>query len=236
MIPKIFHQSSKRFTWEETRFAKKAQELMPEWRYHAWTDEDNLALVEKKFPSDVEEYVRLPHGGSKVDIARYLYMYEYGGIYFDTDFRFFRPINDDLLSHLCILGIEVDDAPDVGGGPKLGNAFIGSQPGLALWPEFVESIFTRFRKGQIDSDAAYLSGPHALTAFLRNHKHYENIVTKLPRNVVYPPLTKFNLTGIRAPETIGVHLCWSTWRDRSLPIKIRNRTRRLLSGAFISNI
>jgi hypothetical protein len=228
MIPKIFHQSSKYFTWAERRLARKAQALMPEWTYHAWTDEDNLALVEKIFPGNVQDYVRFPHGGSKVDIARYLYMYQYGGIYFDTDFRFFRAINEDLLSHQCILGVENEDDPNVGGGPKLGNSFIGSTPGLALWTELVDSIFTRFRKGGIHPDAVFLSGPHTLTAFLRSHKQYENAVTTLPRNILYPPLIKFNLTGVRDPETIGVHLCWSTWRDRSLPVKVRNGTRRVL--------
>ena len=228
MIPKIFHQSSKYFTWAERRLARRAQALMPEWTYHAWTDEDNLALVEKIFPGNVKDYVRFPHGGSKVDIARYLYMYEYGGIYFDTDFRFFRAINEDLLSHQCILGVENEDDPNVGGGPKLGNSFIGSTPGLALWTELVDSIFTRFRKGGIHPDAVFLSGPHTLTAFLRSHKQYENTVTTLPRNMLYPPLIKFNLTGVRDPETIGVHLCWSTWRDRSLPVKVRNGTRRVL--------
>ena len=228
MIPKIFHQSSKYFTWAERRLARRAQALMPEWTYHAWTDEDNLALVEKIYPSNVKDYVRFPHGGSKVDIARYLYMYEYGGIYFDTDFRFFRAINEDLLSHQCILGVENEDDPNVGGGPKLGNSFIGSTPGLALWTELVDSIFTRFRKGGIHPDAVFLSGPHTLTAFLRSHKQYENTVTTLPRNMLYPPLIKFNLTGVRDPETIGVHLCWSTWRDRSLPVKVRNGTRRVL--------
>ena len=118
MIPKIFHQSSKYFTWAERRLAKRAQTFMPEWTYHAWTDEDNLALVEKIFPGNVKDYVRLPHGGSKVDIARYLYMYQYGGIYFDTDFRFFRAINEDLLSSHCILGVEQQYDPYVSGGPN----------------------------------------------------------------------------------------------------------------------
>jgi hypothetical protein len=230
MIPKIFHQSSKYFTWEERRLAKRAQALMPEWEYRLWSDEDNLALIAQICPSGVKEYMKFPYDGAKVDIARYLYMYQYGGIYFDTDFRFFRAINEDLLSHLCILGVEEEHAPELGGGPKLGNAFIGSQRGLALWTELVDSIFTRFRKGEHCNDGWYLSGPGALTAFLRSHKQHENVVTILPRNVLYPPLTKFNLTGIRGPETIGVHLCWSTWRDRSLPVKVRNRTRRILCG------
>jgi hypothetical protein len=122
--------------------------------------------------------------------------------------------------------------PELGGGPKLGNAFIGSQPGFALWAELVDSIFMRFQKNDAYPYAWHLSGPFALTAFLRNHTQYGRIVTVLPRKVLYPKLTKFNLTGARDPETIGVHLCWSSWRDMSLAHKVKNRTRRILSAAL----
>jgi hypothetical protein len=232
MIPKILHQSSKDFTWEERRLAKKAQALMPDWQYRLWTDEDNLVLVEQICPGDVKEYMKLPNGGARVDIARYLYMYKYGGIYFDTDFRFCKPMNDDLLSHMCILGVEEEDAPELGGGPKLGNAFIGSQPGLAMWTELVDSIFSRFRKGEHCNDGWYLSGPYALNTFLRNHKQHGAIVTILPRNVLYPQRTTFYLTGARGPETIGIHLIWGSWRDMSLPHRVKNRARRILSAAL----
>jgi mannosyltransferase OCH1-like enzyme len=236
MIPKILHQCkaapNKHFSWEERRLAKKAQELMPEWNYCSWMDEDNIALVEQICPRGINEYLRFPNGAIKADVARYLYMYRYGGIYFDTDFLFFQPIRDDLLSHLCILGVEDENMPELGGGPKLGNAFIGSQPGLALWTELVDSIFMCFRKGEIYPYAWQLSGPYALTAFLRNHNRYAGIVTILPRNVLYPKLKNLNLTGARDPDTIGVHLMWGSWRDMSLPHMVKNRTRRILSAAL----
>jgi len=232
MIPKILHQSSKYFTWEERKLAGKARALMPEWEYRLWMDEDNLALVEQLRPADVEEYLKFPNGAARLDIARYLYMYQYGGIYFDTDFRFCQPVNEDLLSNQCILGIEEEDAPELGGGPKFGNAFIASQRGLALWTELVDSIFTRFRKGEHCDDGWYLSGPYALNTFLRNHKRYGEIVTKLPRNVLYPRRTKFYLTATRSPETIGVHLMWGSWRHMSPVHRVKNRTRRILSAVL----
>jgi mannosyltransferase OCH1-like enzyme len=231
MIPKIFHQSSKYFTWSERRLARRAQVFMPDWEYRLWADEDNLALVKEIYPRYVSEYVSFPNGAIRADIARYLYMYQYGGIYFDTDFYFLRPIGDDLLSHVCILGIEDEDMPELGGGPKLGNAFIGSQPGLSLWTELVSNIFLRFRKGET-SYAWQLSGPYALTAFLRDHSEYRERVTILPRNVAYPRGTKLYLPGTRDRETIGVHLMWGSWRDMSLLRKVKNRTRRLLAAAL----
>jgi hypothetical protein len=158
-------------------------------------------------------------------------MYQYGGVYFDTDFCFFKPICEDLLLSLCILGIEDEEMPELGGGPKLGNAFIGSQPGLSLWTELVDNIFWRFRNGKIRY-AWQLSGPYALTEFLRNHYQYRQNVTILPRNVLYPKRTRFYLRGVRDSETIGVHLMWGSWRDMSLLHKVKNRTRRILSAAL----
>ena len=236
MIPKILHQCKasphKYYTWEERRLAKVAQALMPEWKYNAWMDEDNIALVSQIFPRYVQNYLDFPNGGSKTDVARYLYMYQYGGIYFDTDYRFFKSINKTLLSSCCILAVELEDFRAFPGleYPLLGNAFIGSRPGLALWTELVDSIFTRFRKGDIPPDAVHWSGPLALTEFLRMRKQYEQLVTILPSKVVYPRRIRFNLTGARNGDTIGVHLCWSSWRNMSLPHKVKNRTRRILSA------
>src|SRR5215469_7366099 len=232
MIPKILHQSSKYFTWEERRLAARAKALMPEWKYHFWSDKDNLTLVEQLRPCNVEEYLKLPTGASRIDVTRYLYMYQYGGVYFDTDFRFRKPISEDLLSHECVLGVEEEHAPELDGGRKIGNAFIGSRPGLALWTDLVDSIFARFRKGKRLDDTIFLSGPYALTTFLRNHKQYERIVTFLPPHVLYPTRTKFYLTAARNPETIGVHLMWGSWRPMSLPHKFKNRVRRILSGGL----
>jgi mannosyltransferase OCH1-like enzyme len=121
--------------------------LLPEWRYHAWTEEDNVALVKHLFPNWVNEYINIPSGGNKTDTARYLYMHKYGGFYFDADFRFLA-ITEDLMSHRCILGIEDENMPELGGGPKLGNAFIGSEPGFTLWTELVDSIFARSKQAR----------------------------------------------------------------------------------------
>lgn len=202
--------------------------MMPEWGYRLWDDQANLTLMEKLFPHHVSHYLNFPAPVIRVDVARCLYMYEHGGLYFDTDYRFFQPVADDLLSHSCILGIEEDDNASVGGGPKLGNAFIASEPGLPLWPAFVDSIFARFRNGE--KDVVHLSGPHALTKFLKANNDYTRMVKILPRNVVYPEFTRMKLSAKRDAETIGVHFCWGSWRNKPLPQRVKNRARRILSA------
>ena len=201
---------------------------MPEWEYRVWDDQENLSLIENLFPKYVSDYLKFPAPVIRVDVARCLYMYKHGGLYFDTDYRFFQPIGDGLLSHSCILAIEEDDNASVGGGPKLGNAFIASEPGLPLWPAFVDSIFMNYRNGE--KEVVHLSGPHALTKFLKANKNYSGMVKILPRNVVYPEFARMKLSARRDAETIGVHLCWGSWRNKPLPQRVKNRARRILSA------
>ena len=48
-------------------------------------DNDNEQLVMKYFPQYLEKYRVIPKGVAKADISRLIYMYVYGGFYFDTD-------------------------------------------------------------------------------------------------------------------------------------------------------
>ena len=110
MIPKIFHQSSKYFTWEERRLARRAQALMPEWTYHAWTDEDNLALVEKIFPSNVERLREISSLVVAKSILQDISICISMGVFILIQTSvFFEPIDENLLSHSCILGVEDED-------------------------------------------------------------------------------------------------------------------------------
>jgi hypothetical protein len=228
MIPKILHQSSKELTWEEKQLSKNAREALPEWEYRFWHDDHNLERFRAHFPQYIDDYMRLPHPVARVDVVRCLYLYAHGGIYFDTDYKFFKPIPKSILTHTCILGIEEDNNASVGGGYKLGNAFMGSEAGFVLWPEFVESIFSRFRNGE--KNVLNLGGPHALTRFLKGRKDLEKLVTVLPQIILYPTFAGLKLTGKREPETIGVHLCWGSWRNKPLPQRVKNRARRILSA------
>jgi hypothetical protein len=113
------------------------------------------------------------------------------------------------------MGVEQENQKEVGGGYKVGNAFMASEAALPLWRDFVESIFMRisqsaYRIQQEDNGAQmnvlYLSGPHALSIFLKEHKEYESQVTFLPAPTVYPTLRWRGLSVIKNEYTIGAHL------------------------------
>jgi len=92
-IPKIIHQ-----IWLGSEVPKKYDEwreswkkFHPDWEYRLWTDED----VEKlDFPLK-DLYYSLSNYGPKSDVLRYHLLYEFGGLYADTDFeclRSFEPL------------------------------------------------------------------------------------------------------------------------------------------------
>lgn len=235
MIPKNLHQTSLTMAWEEQRLAQHARSLMPEWSYRLWRDEDNARLMREVLPEFADDYDNLPSGVARADIARCLYMYVHGGVYFDTDYRFFKPLNETFLQNRCVLGMEsqmfVDDGTQgVGEGYKVGNAFLASEPGLELWRMFVVDVFERFRAGE--RDILYLGGPHALSIFLKGHEELQAVVTILPDHVLFPNLRLANLTGAKHKETIGVHLCWGGWRNKPFGQMLRNRGRRIVSAAL----
>lgn len=241
MIPKKLHQTSLRMDWEERRLAQHARTLMPDWEYRLWSDEDNARIMRDVLPDFVDDYDNLPSGVARTDIARCLYMYVHGGVYFDTDYRFFTPLGRDFLDNRCVLGLEsqsfIDDGTaGAGEGYKVGNAFLASEPKLELWREFVVDVFQRFRAGE--REILYLGGPHALSIFFKDHKEYQEVVTIVPDYVVFPDLNLGGLSASRRKDTIGVHLCWGSWRNKSLKQMVRNRARRAISAglSYSSNL
>ena len=80
-IPKIYDIIRK--TWEKCH---------PDWEYKLWTDKDidSLNIINKK------QYDNATNFGTKSDILRYEILYQFGGVYVDTDFECIKKF-DDLL-------------------------------------------------------------------------------------------------------------------------------------------
>ena len=108
MIPSIFHLTAptKLLSWEERQIYARLCKLLPSWEGHLWDDADNSALMRRVFPQYAERFEAIRFGVMKADIARYAYMLAYGGFYFDTDYKLFKPISSELMRATISLGIE----------------------------------------------------------------------------------------------------------------------------------
>ncbi|HEX3142207.1 MAG TPA: glycosyltransferase [Rhizobacter sp.] len=232
MIPSIFHLTAptKSLSWEERQIQARLRKLLPGWEGHLWDDADNSALMKKVFPQYAPRFEAIRFGVMKADIARYAYMHAYGGFYFDTDYKLFKPISGELMQQNCVLPIEegVVGSADF----KLGNAVFGSAQGHPLWAAFIDHLFTQRAPDELEDHRAIpgLSGPRGLTVFyLENQDRFTDVVFP-SRNEFHPDRTWGGISHRGGEQAFGSHLCWASWRGKSMRRAVTNYIRRKVSA------
>jgi mannosyltransferase OCH1-like enzyme len=156
-----------------------------------------------------------------------MYLAAFGGWYFDTDYRVLKPIDDAMLMHACVLPISRSSAEVF----RLGNAVMGSVPRHPFWGDFLEEIFAESELTEILEDRVEkITGPEGLTDFfLKNRSQYSDVF--LPeRSIFHPQLTMSGLSWDKSPATVGVHLCWGSWRSKGPLGRIRAVTVRKITS------
>lgn len=151
MIPKTIH-----YCWfggnplgeKEKACIQSWERFLPDCEIKRW-DESN-------FDIQCCDYVFEAYEAKKwafvSDFARFFILYQYGGLYFDTDVEIIRPI-DDILSEGPFMGFERDyDAPQgpMAVNPGLG---IGATTGLSVYETILKSYkSSHFRRsdGSVD--------------------------------------------------------------------------------------
>lgn len=68
-----------------------------DWIYCHWTDAELLSFITAEYPDFLPTYHAYPYNIQRVDAARYLLLYHYGGIYLDLDIKC-KLSFDDILS------------------------------------------------------------------------------------------------------------------------------------------
>ena len=102
---------------------------MPDYEIVEW-NEDN-------FDIDAVPYIRQAYDARKYafvsDYARFWVMYQFGGIYFDTDVEMIAPI-DDIIGQGPFMGCELSLSDTVSVAPGLG---IAATPGMEIYKELL---------------------------------------------------------------------------------------------------
>jgi len=137
MIPKMIHQTWK--TKEIPEHFKKAtaswRQHHPDWKYCLWTHKALQGFVKRKFPRLWPLYLLYPEDIQRVDAARYMFLYYYGGLYSDLDIVCIRPM-DPFLCHSALM------APTRPLG--LANDLMMARPGHPLFKEFIDHLEKAF--------------------------------------------------------------------------------------------
>jgi len=121
MIPKRLH-----YVWvgsklpdKQRAFIESWRETNPDYEIICW-NEDNIDL---KLPPIARAYARR-RWATVADIARLIAVHKYGGIYLDTDFQVFRPL-DRLLVYRCFFAFQFEFHPT----DWICNGVFGAEPG-----------------------------------------------------------------------------------------------------------
>src|SRR5438105_4266380 len=105
-IPKIIHQiwlqgsdnnnNPINIPDDYPNFTDSWKQMNKEFTYVLWDDDKIMALMKEKFPFLIQKYNSLPRFIQKVDIAKFMILYTYGGIYVDLDLECLKSVNDLL--------------------------------------------------------------------------------------------------------------------------------------------
>lgn len=92
-IPKVIHQihlGDKPSSDQELKWQKTWKKYNPDWEFIFWDDEKlkNINIINKKYViNDCDNY------SMKSDILRFDILYQFGGLYIDTDFECLKPLD-----------------------------------------------------------------------------------------------------------------------------------------------
>lgn len=232
MIPRILHQM-----WKDAavppRFAawrESWRRFHPDWEHRFWTDDSLDAFVRRRFPSLHDLYRAYPEGIMRADLARYLLLWHYGGLYADLDaecLASFEPVTGERRlvlarepeSHAAAARVGARYLPWVAC-----NAVMASPPDHPFWPYLSALLRTTARaRGVLDA-----TGPFVLTRALLDFQPAET-VRLLPPESFYPLDREGR--GRDAPASLArpslaCHHWSGTWVQPPLRMRPWKRLRR----------
>ncbi len=141
MIPKIIHQTYISEGALPPLFREcqtQVKRLHSDWKYIFHSDEDILSFIDTKYPEYKAAFDSLPRKIMKIDMIRYFWMYEYGGMYIDMDYYMIKPF--DILNYEIVLPANREDSKGV--PTCLGNCIFASIPKHPFWKSVIDTLFT----------------------------------------------------------------------------------------------
>jgi glycosyltransferase involved in cell wall biosynthesis len=190
-IPRLIHQ-----TWKTRDVLPEFQALQRSWiernpgfNYRFWTDDDIGRFVAEEHPALLPVFRGYADPIARIDLARYLILRRFGGVYADLDFECLRPIDGMLEGRSFVVGLEPEEhgrlakAAERGLPRILCPSFLASVPGHPFW----DHLLARLVEARQCGDVLDATGPFLLT---RAHAGYAGegpaAVTVLAPELLYP--------------------------------------------------
>ena len=201
LIPKVLHRvwikqdDDDEIPPRFEAFWDRFQELHPDWIFRTWYELDDL-----EFHGTRPLYDQATTDAGRADVVRFVLMYQFGGVYVDTDYEPLRAFDPLLADASPFAGYEKDGllCPTVLGGPPEHPAY-----------RAVLDLLPRWAVKFPPSKPNLQTGPRPLTHAWR----WRSDVRRLARETFYPVgwWERDRLGGPYPPESFGVHHWEQSW-------------------------
>jgi hypothetical protein len=156
MIPKIIHQmwldknvsNNSGAPEKYVKFVSSFNEYNPEFMMIFW----NIDRFKKLFDDypEIKKYKnvwhKLPIHIQKCDMARYIILYLFGGLYIDLDFMCFKNLSPIIDRNLLLVREPIEFSAK--NQTKISNSFMGSIPKHPFWLEWLDFICLSLKTNQ----------------------------------------------------------------------------------------
>ena len=235
-IPKIIH-----YCWfGGGPISPESRKCMESWKKYC-PDYKIIEWNEQSFDISTSRYAQQAYEAKKYafvsDYVRLAVLYEYGGIYLDTDVELVRPL-DELLEYKGFIGME-RSTPTPHGRTLLVNtgSGVGAEPGC----EMIGKMLAAYR------DASFLQKngkPDLYACTLRDTPLFteaglqqKNVRQELDGFLVLPtdcfsPYDYVTERMHRTRRTFGIHYCHGSWQNGSRASLLRRRFNCTVAGRW----
>lgn len=239
MIPKVIH-----YCWfGRNPLPKSAERCIASWRKF-FPDYEIKEWNEDNFDVNMLPYTRDAYDAKKYafvsDVARFWVLYNYGGLYFDTDVEVIKPM-DEIIAKGAFMGWET---PNREGLPSVNAGLcLGSEKRNPLYKEILYR-FELLSFWKAEGERNTYSMVPMVTDLLVNHGLKRDGTLQNVEDVTIYPSDYFcpmnPTTGIveKTPNTISIHWYDSSWIDQeSLSFRLhllKNKVNRIFGKRFAS--
>lgn len=219
MIPRIIHQiwineSDSRLPEQFAAYRDGWLRLHPGWDYKLWNLQNiDFELRRPELLKQAGSYAQL------ADILRLEVVYQYGGVYIDTDFECCRSI-EPLLENVELFFCSED-------GATITQSIFGANQTHPLVLRLLRNIPSIIGKEQANLE----TGPIFITRNLLNHGFSDGL-TLFPRSTFFPyNWSELHRANELFPEAYAIHRYAASWvRPLSFQQKIMRKLRRVAAA------
>lgn len=219
MIPKKIH-----YCWfGGNPIDKIGQKCLESWKKF-FPDYEIIEWNESNFDVNCCQYVKEAYEAKKwafvSDYARFKILYEYGGVYFDTDVEVIKPF-DDILEKGAFFGCENQTIKHgVAANPGLGCAVA---PGLGFYKEVLED-YEKSSFYNEDGSLNLYTIVSRTTELLRRHGLVDTMeIQNVAEITIYPaeyfcPLNYVNRKMNITKNTYSIHHYTASWYSKKMRV------------------